>query len=281
MINIETSGNFWINPINQKCCMKGELNRIFEEWKERMKRNGDGDFFTKDGILRQNNKSDEQIEQEWFSSSKRILFLLKDQHQDGEPKWDEDIRDWLKNTENDNGKALEQKRKNRNLEILFTQRLAYLLWGLSKADKNCDWWHDEITQHFEEVKTFFNTQPFALVECKKMPGGGSLDDNILKRHLSSYGDLLKKELDLLKPNIIICTSEHIYDFVISSCSEDSIQKLEGHNSIRIIRNNNHTETLIFCSYHPSVFGKKKDFFYEGVMYHYRAFLKSKFNDIGA
>lgn len=41
----------------------------------------------------------------------------------------------------------------------------------------------------------------------------------------------------------------------------------------LFRNDNHTETLIFCSYHPSVFGKKKDFFYEGVMDHYRAFIQ--------
>ena len=36
--------------------MKEELEKLFDEWKNRLKENGDGDFFTKDGLLRQNNK---------------------------------------------------------------------------------------------------------------------------------------------------------------------------------------------------------------------------------
>lgn len=256
--------------------MNEELEKLFDEWKNRLKENGDGDFFTKDGLLRQNNKSDEQIEEEWFSSEKRILILLKDQNQDGSQKWDEDIRDWLKDIDGDNSGALEQKQKNRNLNIQFTKRLAFLLWGLSKVNNNCDWWCNEVAMHIDEVKEFFNTQPFALVECKKMPGDGNLDDKILKKHLHSYGDLLKKEIDLLNPNIIVCTNQYIYDFVVHSYPQKSIHTLDEHNSIRIIQNDNQIESIILCSYHPSV-RNNDEFFYEGVMYHYREYLRNRTN----
>ena len=256
--------------------MNEELEKLFDEWKNRLKENGDGDFFTKDGLLRQNNKSDEQIEEEWFSSEKRILILLKDQNQDGSQKWDEDIRDWFKNTSSDCCKSLQQKQKNRNLDIQFIKRIAFLLWGLSKADKNSDWQCNDVAMHFDEVKEFINKQPFALVECKKTPGNGCLDDKLLKKHLHDYRDLLKKEIDILNPNMIICTSQHIYDFVVKSYPKESIQTLEGHNSIRIIQNGNKPDTLIFCSYHPSDrYGDEH--FYEGVMNHYREYLRNRTN----
>ncbi|MCQ2199041.1 MAG: hypothetical protein MJZ19_04890 [Paludibacteraceae bacterium] len=248
-----------------------ELEKIFVVWKNKLKENGDGEFFTKDGILRQNNKSDEQIEQEWFSSSKRILILLKDQNQYGELKWDEDIRDWLKDTETDNSRVLEQKQKNRNLEIQFTKRIAFLLWGLSKMDEGCKWWCNEVVMHIDEVKKFFNTQPFALVECKKVPGGGFLNDRTLKKHLQRYGALLKNEIDILNPNIVVCTSPYIYDFVVSSFPKESIFTIDGHNSIRISKDGQ-KETIILCSYHPSV-RKSDEYFYEGVMDHYREYIQ--------
>ncbi len=248
-----------------------ELEILFNDWKARLKENGDGVCFTKDGLLRQNNKSDEQLEQAWFSSSKRILFLLKDQNQDGGEKWDEDIRDWLKDTDGDNSRSIEQKQRNRNLEIQFIRRIAFLLWGLSKTNNSHHWWCNELSMHINEVKEFFNTQPFALVECKKMPGNGCLDNKILKKHLQNYGDLLKKEIDLLNPNIIVCTSSYIFDFVVNSYPQKTIHTLDGHNSIRIVQNDNHIESIILCSYHPSV-RNNDEFFYEGVMYHYREYL---------
>lgn len=93
--------------------------------------------------------------------------MLKDQNQQGMEKWDEDIREWLIDTVNDKTESqLKIKEANRNLSPRFIRNLAYLLWGLSKADKDNPWWYDEVIKHFDEVKDFFNTQPFAIVECK-------------------------------------------------------------------------------------------------------------------
>lgn len=121
--------------------------------------------------------------------------------------------------------------------------------------------------HLDEVKEFFNTQPFALIECKKLPGDDNLGDDVLKQHLRDYGDLLKQEIDILNPNIIICTNQHIYDFIIKKYTKDELECIDGYNSIRF---HPLTGTIVLCSYHPSAWNVDV---YEGVMWHYRAFLK--------
>lgn len=234
-----------------------KLENLFDEWKDRMKKNGDMNF-TKDGILRKNGIPDTKVIETWMASSKRIMFLLKDQNQEG-GKWDEDIRDWL--TVNENAS---------NLGSIFLKNIAYILWGLSKADENNDWWYNEVTMHFDEVKEYFNTQPFALVECKKQPGDGQLNDDVLKQHLSDYGDLLKQEIDILNPNIIVCTNQHIYDFILKKYLKEELECIDGYNSIRF---HPLTGTIVLCSYHPSAWNVDV---YEGVMWHYRAFLKKHY-----
>ena len=168
-----------------------ELEDLFFEWHSRMKAKDSSSHFTRDGLM-YNSLPNEQNEGVWFSSPKRVLFLLKDQNQigEGEEKWDEDIREWLVNTVNDTTEQkLSKKEANRNLDSRFIRNIAYLLWGLSKADNENPWWYNEVTKHFDEVKEFFNTQPFAIVECKKLPGGGKLVPKELKRHLRDFGDL--------------------------------------------------------------------------------------------
>ncbi len=258
-----------------------ELEFLFGRWYERIIQNG-GKNITKDGIMFQNDKTDEQVEKEWKASPKRVVILLKDQHQfgDGE-KWNENINLWLKDIDWENtverDKWNAKAAFNRDLKSKFLRNIAYILWGLIKIDKNNDWWYGQVEMHHEEVKKLFNTQPFALVECKKEPGGGKLEDKILRQHLDDYGDLLRKEIDVLNPNMIVCTNGIIYDFVLKMYPEDELTKIEGqHNSIRYHRK---TDTFIFCSYHPSAsnYGKLTDEdIYEGVMCHYRAFLQFEY-----
>ena len=238
--------------------IKHELDVLFAEWESKIKTNNNTSHFTRDGLM-YNSIPNEQNEDFWFSSSKRVLFLLKDQNQQGLEKWDEDIREWLTDTANDKTESyLKKKEANRNLSPRFIRNLAYLLWGLSKADKDNPWWYDEVTKHFDEVKDFFNTQPFAIVECKKQPGGGKLDDKKLKQHLADYGDLLKREIEILSPTMIVCAGQ------------EELITIEGHQEMRL---HTPTGTLIFFSYHPSDRKTSRNFYDNGVMYHYREFLK--------
>jgi len=249
-----------------------ELELLFGRWQERMEKKNS---FTKDGILYKNDLSEDEAIKKWTESSKRVIFLLKDQHQYGEQKWIEDIRYWLKdvnweNKENWNAQAC----ANRNLKSKFFKNIAYILWGLIKVDKDNDWLYHEVENHHNEVKELLANQPFALVECKKDPGGPICRDPILRQHIKTYGDLLKEEIAVLNPNMIVCTNGIIYDFVLKMFPENELVSIENHNSIRF---HPQSGTLIFCSYHPSARYKNNNEIYNGVMDHYRAFLKSIYN----
>lgn len=200
-----------------------ELETLFKEWKDRL-----GTHFTKDGVMYRNGKTNEQVEQEWMASPIRVAFLLKDQHQGGKETWDEDINLWLKDVDWEDTNARDKwnasAEANRNIKNRFLKNIAYILWGLAKVDSNVDRCFSETEKHYKkgEVKDFFNSQPFALIECKKEPGISSLDTKILCHHLDTYGDLLKKELDILHPNIIVCCggSSAIFKFITKTYYKD-------------------------------------------------------------
>ena len=248
-----------------------ELDGLFKDWSEESENNNDGTAFTRDGILKKNEPVDD-VEDRWYSSRKRILFLLKDQP----TEWDDDLTFWLKDKEDDRENNRKQKEKNRELKPRFIQNIANLFWGLYTIDNpnDCDY---SKAQSFEDVKRCFNTIPFALVESKKQGGGTSITDTELKKYLERYKTFLRRELDILSPNMIVCTHGYIYGFVIDYYNEkypDSpLRTLEGHNSIRI---HPESKTLIFCSYHPSALRFSYETVYMGVMDHYRAFLKSEY-----
>lgn len=249
--------------------IKKELEDLFIEWHNRMKATDSTSHFTRDGLM-YNSIPNEQNEDAWFSSPKRVLFLLKDQNQKGGEKWDEDIREWLTDTANDTSERHQRtKEANRHLVPRFIRNIAFLLWGLSKADNDNPWWYDEVTKHFDEVKGFFNTQPFAIVECKKQPGSGWLSPKELKRHLCDFADLLKREIEILSPTMIVCASHYIYGFVLRMYPQEELISIEGHKEVHYHKPSG---TLIFCSYHPSD-RKSSTKIYEGVMDHYRVFLK--------
>jgi hypothetical protein len=197
-----------------------ELETLFKEWKDRL-----GTHFTKDGVMYRNGKTNEQVEQEWLASPIRVAFLLKDQNQGKYGTWDEDINLWLKDV--DWGDANADKwnasaKANRNIENRFLKNIAYILWGLAKTDSNVVRCFSETKEHHNEVIAFFNSQPFALIECKKEPGVSYLDTKKLCNHLATYGDLLKKELDILHPNIIVCCggSSEIFNFITKTYYKD-------------------------------------------------------------
>lgn len=79
--------------------------------------------------------------------------------------------------------------------------------------------------------------------------------------------MLREEIELLDPNIIVCTNPHIYNFVQNMYGNE-FERIEGHNSIRVDLKH---KKVILCSYHPSAWNVNV---YEGVMDHFRAYLQS-------
>ena len=252
-----------------------ELNRLFDEWiaesvKNNEWRSTEQRAFTKDGLLEKNEPID--IEALWHHSRKRIMFILKDQPSE----WSDDLRLWLKDRNEDNEKELTRKSNNRELKSRFLRNIANVFWGLYTIDNPNDCDYSKAFESIEDIKRCFNTEPFAFVESKKQGGGSAIKDATLKSYLERYKTFLRKELDILSPNIIVCTNWLIYGFLMDYYNEKypdyPLCTLKGHNSIRI---HSKSQTLIFCSFHPSArisFSK----FYGGVMDHYRAFLQSEY-----
>lgn len=246
------------------------LDELFERWIERSKENNEpcdengNVIFTKDGLVEKNDPSN-SVSEEWKRSEKRIMFLLKDQP----TSYCDDVRFWLKELEADSKPSIKRKASNRNLNSKFIHNIANLFYGLSNARKADDCWLGSLNQ--DDVKSFFNKSPFALLECKKQGGTTKISDQDLQKYLIRYGDLLREEIKILNPNIIVCTNHHIYGFVLEMFPQSELKAIEGRSSIRI---QPQSGTIILCSYHPSSRKSYEDF-YEGVMWHYREYLRVK------
>lgn len=234
--------------------------------------------FTRDGIVEKNsyylNKKGNKVEinidveSAWCESEKRIAIILKDQ-----PGSSFDVTKWLKDEtdKNENAADNRQLRGTRNCNGRRTQfipNIGRIIWGLHNSDKLRFYEYEDSKQMMDEVIKCFNTVPFVLLESKKAMGKTSISNKELGISLQN-DKLFLRELDVLQPNMIVCTSELIYHEVIKHYKEKQIE-IPEHNSIRILPNSG---KLVFCSYHPSWWCTRK--VYYSVMNHYRAFLKSK------
>lgn len=229
-----------------------KINILFEKWEAKSIENGEEKAFCRDGLMYKYGHDNNYVDELWDKSQKRILFLLKD------PKeYSGDSREWL-----------QKKEENRQLQPSFIKKLAYVLYGLSTAKdgKITDFW--DITH--EQLVKCFNEIPFAFVESKKQAGTTKINDLELDEYIYDYKDFLSEEINILKPNIVICFGGPQYHFAITDLFKDA-EKID--NNIRL---HNKTNTLIIYSYHPSA-RKSYESFYSEIMRQYGKFL-AKYTD---
>jgi hypothetical protein len=120
------------------------------------------------------------------------------------------------------------------------------------------------------VRNCLLNTPFALIECKKKAGQGSLSDNVLKSFLERDAALLQMELAILRPNIIVCSGWSINEFVREMFPQDDLY-IQSNNLAYCRR----TKTLIILGYHPTARISYAQNF-GGVMEHYRKFLATEY-----
>ena len=248
-----------------------QLDNLFSRWIERSEQNSEPReegygriIFTKDGLMEKNDASI-NISDAWQNAQRRIMFLVKDQPSE----WCDDSRLWLRDIDGEKPQSRKNKENCRALKSRFIHNIANLFWGLWNATPANLCTSEQLCRSFEQVKDCFNTHPFAYIECKKQGGGTSISDQTLIQYLNKYGDLLREEIELLDPNIIVCTNPHIYNFVQNMYGNE-FERIEGHNSIRVDLKH---KKVILCSYHPSAWNVNV---YEGVMDHFRAYLQSDY-----
>ncbi|MDY4160097.1 MAG: hypothetical protein SOX94_01055 [Prevotella sp.] len=104
------------------------LDKLFDKWRQRSIENNEAKdcygnvIFTADGLMKKNDDTID-VEKEWSESSKRIMFLLKDQPSE----WSDDTRLWLK--DNDDEERNLRVESNRNLKPRFIRNIAnVVLW---------------------------------------------------------------------------------------------------------------------------------------------------------
>ena len=166
----------------------GRLNELFEEWKASYSESERPEGrFCEDGLTLKykDEESGYDINGEWEKAARRIMFIVKD----CPDEWGYDTRRLLVGYP-DNEASRINAEKTRNLKGGFFKNIA--------------------------MKTLFNEVPFAYVEAKKLAGGKKCDDAILTQALKKDGRLLAREIDILRPNIIVCCDTHgiIFDSVV-------------------------------------------------------------------
>lgn len=166
------------------------LDALFMQWKHSYNKD-DREKFCEDGLMLKPDKS-LNVDKLWEEAPRRVMFLLKD-CPDGDSY---DTRTMLTNPTN--GKI------NQNLGNQFITYLAKILYGLLKqeADKRIN--DKYVNAHMDEVRDAWNTIPFAFIETKKLAGKPICDCKDLKHALERDKMFLKKEIDILRPNIIVC-----------------------------------------------------------------------------
>lgn len=231
-----------------------ELNELFFEWKKEV-----GPYFVEDGLMLKANDSI-NVEEAWCASKLKIMFFLKDQNQGSSVHWSEDSRLWIRNDI-----------KTQNLKYPLFRNLANILYGLcyiGMADYQ-QVWYEELNG--DSVKEHFNTFPFAFVEGKKEPGGAYISNKTLSEYLNRDSKYIKREIEILNPNIIVCCGSPLFDFAINLYGKDSLRKYGINGNLRYAEKNN---TILLYSEHPSKRFMKAKSFYEVCMDLYRNFIKT-------
>ena len=99
-----------------------QLNALFEKWKEASLNNGEknnefGVIFTTDGLVYKNDRSID-VEEQWNSSKRKVLFILKDQP----TQYADDVRFWLRDVEGKDALRRRQRDVAHGVDGLRTDR---------------------------------------------------------------------------------------------------------------------------------------------------------------
>jgi hypothetical protein len=211
-----------------------QLDNLFEDWKATSEKNGHTGFCA-DGLVYRGEanpydggvcRGEGNEDKLWAEARPRILFLLKDTHDNpgGDirefyPGWDRKI-------------------------IPHYENIAYWYYGLVKGADTPSFFHIDF---WEEAFPVFNNGGVAIVNCKKQSGGTSISGNVLHEHIKSYAGFIKREIEILDPDIIVCGggSSLIKNFVKENIHPDLEQI---NNWIHYDRKKN---KVVIDSYHPS------------------------------
>lgn len=172
----------------QNCNSLEELMKLWYSF------DNDPDFMT-DGLMRNG------VETMWPDFGCRVLFLLKEGNGNGG-----DVTTWLIDTGKDDNFTINRKLGCIGKKRTIFHPLAYILFGihyLSDHQVYCRFDSIPDNANFKHIKV-----PFAYVEAKKTPGGATSNNKEIRSYIETRQDFLKREIELLRPTIIICCDNY-------------------------------------------------------------------------
>lgn len=239
------------------------LDTLFKQWEKNY-----SEGFCKDGLMlipdNPNPDNISYVDELWEKSERRVMFLLKDNPDDGH-----DIRRWLVDHED-----------CRNLKggcigrTGFLPNIAMMLYGLMITKKGYRLGYSEVSEtKIDEVKKMWNSTPFALVETKKQAGKPSVTKEEMESAIRQDNLFLIKEIDILKPNIIVCCDAENtqFDFITQTYfkGRDAIIKQYEHPASKRIKcclyYYDKDNVVVIQSFHPTRRGKEDWMIYERVI----------------
>lgn len=241
-----------------------QLDELFSLWRAE----APNEYFVEDGLMILPGKTEEEMDSLWKCSPIRMAFLAKDNNQKN-ARYNDFAQKWLIDPK--------QGKSNCNLKKAFIRKIAHLFFGLCSSNRSHVWSSSEVIGNYNLVKDYFCNKPFAFIECKKQPGGSTIQDNDLTANLNTYRKYLEEELRILDPNIFVCFGGPQYDFLI--------KMFEGFEIIPVAINPNNNvahvayiptlKKVIVLSGHPSSRSSYINH-YDGTMYWYCKFIESDY-----
>ena len=264
------------NSANENKTYNSLLDDLFDNWENTLHEE-QKEKFCRDGLIRR--PSGKDVNTLWKNSTRRVAFLLKDKSDNS----CDDIRNWLVN-DNDNGKYCRELKGGKIGRTGFLPNIARMLYGLLNVSikDNNPLSFDEVKSRMPDVRETWNNAPVALIETKKNAGGNTVSDADMQEALNRDNKLLKKELDILKANILVCcdANDSQFNFVTGTY-------LEGKKCVVILDSKEfqgfkpcclyyypEDKVAVIKSYHPTRSKGKPDWIvYERVVCTLRKLLK--------
>jgi len=145
-------------------------NNLFKQWKS------EDNNWVKDGVVNEN---------EYLKYKQKVLFILKEANGGKDEKWiDGDLRTFLK----DGARA-------------YTwNNIVRWQYGIENINNSMSYWNIKVDNKFR--KEYLSKT--AVINLKKIPGNSSSNTKEIAQFAETDKKNIIKQIDIYKPNIIIC-----------------------------------------------------------------------------
>lgn len=244
-----------------------ENDKILDAWNEFSQNNGEGEI-EYDGVAYKggihtfpgengkvyNERKPGDEENIWNNSEKRILFVLKELNDPGNP-YDSRVAVVY---DPDNGIVPSDKN---------IKNMIYATKGIleSSADNAAPLNENE---DMDTLMKIWDKAAVAKINVKKQPGGAVADTSVIAEHMNTYKEFLKQQLQLLDANIIVCCDN-------KSGILSTIKELVYPNAVQVtdeVWYDKSSNAMLIESYHTNPH-RSYQFFYDRVINNYVDALK--------